>query len=104
MKSSCHEIDLLVNSANMLCAVPGSHHELSRCADEATRPRPADSADHHTFLTDANVEAVQRTLGPSAAMTLNTYADLFDDDLDAVAVALKSAALLASCLHRAVPE
>lgn len=34
----------------------------------------------------ANVKAVQRMLGPaSAAMTLDTYADLFDDDLDAVA-------------------
>lgn len=27
----------------------------------------------------------------SAAMTLDTYADLFDDDLDAVAVALNDA-------------
>jgi len=31
------------------------------------------------------VKAVQRMLGhASAAMTLDTYADLFDDDLDAV--------------------
>jgi integrase len=37
----------------------------------------------------ANVKAVQRMLGhASAAMTLDTYADLFDDDLDAVAMAL----------------
>jgi integrase len=37
----------------------------------------------------ANVKAVQRMLGhASAAMTLDTYADLFDDDLDAVASAL----------------
>ncbi|WP_410720419.1 tyrosine-type recombinase/integrase, partial [Brevibacillus sp. SIMBA_076] len=35
----------------------------------------------------ANVKAVQRMLGhKSAAMTLDTYADLFDDDLDAVAM------------------
>lgn len=35
----------------------------------------------------ANVKAVQRMLGhKSAAMTLDTYADLFDDDLDEVAV------------------
>lgn len=41
----------------------------------------------------ANVKAVQRMLGhASAAMTLDTYADLFDDDLDAVAVALNDAA------------
>jgi hypothetical protein len=32
----------------------------------------------------------------SAAMTLDVYADLFDDDLDAVAVALDHAASLAS--------
>ena len=35
---------------------------------------------------DANVKAVQRMLGhKSAAMTLDRYADLFEDDLDAVA-------------------
>ncbi|GAB3122077.1 tyrosine-type recombinase/integrase [Glaciibacter psychrotolerans] len=40
----------------------------------------------------ANVKAVQRMLGhASAAMTLDTYADLFDDDLDAVAMALDHA-------------
>jgi integrase len=40
----------------------------------------------------ANVKAVQRMLGhASAAMTLDTYADLFDDDLDAVATALDAA-------------
>ena len=37
----------------------------------------------------ANVKALQRMLGhASAAMTLDTYADLFDDDLDDVADAL----------------
>ena len=41
----------------------------------------------------ANVKAVQRMLGhASAAMTLDTYADLFDDDLDAVSAALDEAA------------
>jgi integrase len=40
----------------------------------------------------ANVKAVQRMLGhASAAMTLDVYADLFDDDLDAVALALDAA-------------
>ena len=40
----------------------------------------------------ANVKAVQRMLGhASAAMTLDVYADLFDDDLEAVAVALDEA-------------
>lgn len=37
----------------------------------------------------ANVKAVQRMLGhASAAMTLDTYADLFEDDLNAVSAAL----------------
>lgn len=40
----------------------------------------------------ANVKAVQRMLGhSSAAMTLDTYADLFDDDLDRVGRALDDA-------------
>ncbi len=40
----------------------------------------------------ANVKAVQRMLGhASAAMTLDRYADLFDDDLDAVASRLNAA-------------
>lgn len=40
----------------------------------------------------ANVKAVQRMLGHAkASMTLDTYADLFDDDLDAVAVNLDTA-------------
>ncbi|WP_344204500.1 tyrosine-type recombinase/integrase [Aeromicrobium alkaliterrae] len=43
----------------------------------------------------ATVKAVQRMLGhKSAAMTLDTYADLFDDDLDAVAAAMNDAAML----------
>jgi integrase len=40
----------------------------------------------------ANVKAVQRMLGHAkASMTLDVYADLFDDDLDAVAVNLDAA-------------
>jgi integrase len=40
----------------------------------------------------ANVKAVQRMLGhASASMTLDTYADLFDDDLDAVGASLDGA-------------
>jgi integrase len=42
----------------------------------------------------ANVKAVQRLLGhESASVTLNTYAALFDDDLDRVAERLNDAAL-----------
>jgi integrase len=48
----------------------------------------------------ANVKAVQRVLGhASAAMTLDVYADLFDDDLDTVSASLnaaRSAAISAS--------
>jgi integrase len=42
----------------------------------------------------ANVKAVQKMLGhASAAMTLDVYSDLFDDDLEAVATALDQARL-----------
>jgi integrase len=44
----------------------------------------------------ANVKAVQRLLGhASAAMTLEVYSGLFDDDLDAVADRLDQAAVRA---------
>lgn len=53
----------------------------------------------------ANVKAVQRMLGhASAAMTLDTYADLFEDDLDDVASALdqaRAAAVVANPLPQA---
>jgi site-specific recombinase XerD len=40
----------------------------------------------------ANVKAVQRMLGHAkASMTLDVYADLFDDDLDVVADQLDTA-------------
>ena len=43
----------------------------------------------------ANLKAIQRMLDhASAAMTLDTYADLFDDDLDSVADALDNARTL----------
>lgn len=55
----------------------------------------------------ANVKAVQRMLGhASAAMTLDVYAELFDDDLEAVSTALdqaRSAAVVAKTLPRADP-
>ena len=45
----------------------------------------------------ANVKAVQRMLGhASAAMTLDTYADLFEDDLDSVSDALDKAAAISN--------
>ncbi|MBB4140404.1 tyrosine-type recombinase/integrase [Microbacterium invictum] len=49
----------------------------------------------------ANVKAVQRMLGhASAAMTLDTYVDLFDDDLDSVASKLNEAMVAASLRHQ----
>jgi integrase len=56
-----------------------------------------------------NVLALQRVLGhTSAKMTLDTYADLFDDDLDAVAVTLHSRysrqSVLNTCSQRAHEE
>jgi hypothetical protein len=48
-----------------------------------------------------NVLALQRMLGHiSAAITLDTYSDLFDDDLDAVAVTLHTAGTRRSLLFR----
>ena len=56
----------------------------------------------------ANVKAVQRMLGhASASMTLDTYADLFDDDLDRVSDALdqaRSDSIVAKVLPRGDSE
>lgn len=66
-------------------------------AADATFPRVTPHDLRHTaaalaISAGANVKAVQRMLGhASAAMTLDVYADLFDDDLDAVAAALDHA-------------
>ncbi|WP_417564479.1 tyrosine-type recombinase/integrase [Microbacterium sp.] len=50
----------------------------------------------------ANVKVVQRMLGhASATMTLDTYAHLFEDDLDTVAGALHDAHTAAGALHDA---
>jgi integrase len=71
-------------------------------ADDPTFPRVTPHDLRHTaaslsIATGANPKAVQRMLGhASAAMTLDTYADLFEDDLDDVAMALDSARFSAS--------
>lgn len=66
----------------------------------ARRQRPPSATPHAlrpttatlAVYTGANVKAVQRMLGQaSAAMTLDVYAGLFDDDLDAVAKAMSAA-------------
>jgi integrase len=64
---------------------------------EARVPRTTPHDLRHTTASlavsaGANVKAVQRMLGhASAAMTLDIYADLFDDDLEAVATKLDQA-------------
>lgn len=77
--------------------------------DPAPMPRVTPHALRHTaaslaISSGANVKAVQRMLGhASASMTLDTYADLFDDDLDSVATALdqaRRAAVVAGMLPR----
>ena len=66
-------------------------------ADDPTFPRVTPHDLRHTAASlaisaGANVKAVQRMLGhASAAMTLDTYSDLFEEDIDAVANALSHA-------------
>jgi integrase len=79
---------------------PSSHDSwlsgaVARCqAADGSFPRITAHALRHTAASlaisaGANVKVVQRMLGhASAAMTLDVYADLFDDDLTAVAVKL----------------
>ncbi|TFD54101.1 hypothetical protein E3T46_01715 [Cryobacterium sp. Hh11] len=69
---------------------------------DPTFPRVTPHALRHTTASLAvsagtNVKALQRMLDhASAAMTLDVYADLFDDDLDSVAVALDQARMISS--------
>jgi integrase len=65
---------------------------VARCQHaDPTFPRVTAHDLRHTAASlsvsaGANVKVVQRMLGhASAAMTLDTYADLFDSDLDSVA-------------------
>jgi integrase len=52
----------------------------------------------------ANVKAVPRMLGHAkASMTLDVYADLFDDDLDGVAVSLDAAIKSTADALRTIP-
>lgn len=77
------------------------HPDLARLVPHDLRHTAASLA----ISAGANVKAVQKMLGhASAAMTLDVYADLFDDDLDAVGDASPRQALRklwAKCGHRA---
>lgn len=56
-------------------------------------PRPVEPMPGPAIPAGTNVKAVQRMLGhASAAMTLDVYADLFEDDLEQVADRLDRAA------------
>lgn len=70
---------------------------LDKAVTKAKVPRATAHDLRHTAASlavsaGANVKALQKMLGhASAAMTLDVYADLFDDDLDGVATALDHA-------------
>jgi integrase len=70
---------------------------FAKAVAESGAPRTTPHDLRHTAASlavsaGANVKAVQKMLGhASAAMTLDVYADLFDDDLEAVATALDQA-------------
>lgn len=95
--------DLLFGEGKIHVKLPASRNgwftgAMSRAqAADRTLPRITPHDLRHTAASlavqaGAHVKAVQRMLGhASAAMTLDTYADLFDDDLDAVAAALDQA-------------
>ncbi|MFX1784310.1 tyrosine-type recombinase/integrase [Prescottella equi] len=75
---------------------------FSKAVERSGVPRVTPHDLRHTAASLAvsagvNVKALQRMLGhASAAMTLDTYADLFDDDLEAVGSALDQARSAAS--------
>ncbi|WP_347344205.1 tyrosine-type recombinase/integrase [Microbacterium sp.] len=71
--------------------------ELERSGVERLTPHDLrHTAASLSISSGADVKAVQRMLGhKSAAMTLDTYADLFEDDLSDVAARLDQGALAA---------
>ena len=95
--------DLLFGDGRHYLALPHSQQgwfaqavRRTRATDESF-PRLTPHELRHTAASlsvaaGANVKAVQPMLGhASAAMTLDIYADLFEDDLDGVADALDAA-------------
>lgn len=64
-----------------------------------------DTAASLVIATSASIKAVQRMLGhASAAMTLDTYGSLFEDDLEALADRLQDAYSQADSQSAAIPE
>lgn len=107
--------DLLFGDGKIHVRLPAARNgwftAAVRCAQSAdkTFPRVTPHDLRHTAASlavqaGAHVKAVQRMLGhASAAMTLDVYADLFDDDLDAVATALDQART-ASTVAKVLPR
>lgn len=79
----------VVREAAAAAAEPGSDESLYVPFQGITPHDLRHTAASLAVASGANVKAVQRMLGhANAAMTLNTYADLFDSDLDEVADSL----------------
>lgn len=80
---------------------------MERVSAKSARVTPHDlrhTAASLAISSGANVKAVQRMLGhASAAMTLDTYADLFEDDLDDVATRLNEGAARRADIRSADP-
>lgn len=103
MKPSLNSDQLVFGDGDHHMLLPNStrgwfHYAVKRAqAADKSFPRVTPHDLRHTtaslaIASGANVKAVQRMLGhASAAMTLDTYADLFDDDLETVAKALETA-------------
>ena len=95
-----HAVDRCIASAE---AARADERAATGSATTPVFPRITPHSLRHTAASlavksGANVKAVQRMLGhASAAMTLDTYADLFDDDLDDVGDALDRAAAALDC-------
>ena len=71
--------------------------EIRRVVPEITPHDLRHTATFSPVSAGANVKALQRMLGHArASMTLDVYADLFDDDLDEVAASLDAAIAKAS--------
>ncbi|HTX94754.1 MAG TPA: site-specific integrase [Mycobacterium sp.] len=88
--SDCRKATATIRTAEQKATGAATTPDFPRVTPHDLRHTAASLA----ISTGANVKAVQTMLGhKSAALTLDTYADLFPDDLDAVATALDAAAM-----------
>jgi integrase len=88
--SDCRKATATIRAAEQKATGAATTPDFPRVTPHDLRHTAASLA----ISTGANVKAVQTMLGhKSAALTLDTYTDLFPDDLDAVATALDAAAM-----------